>query len=180
MIPGEVLEVLVQKLVARSDHQGRPELHGAPSYVALPVPFQCGASAGDDLPRPHQRAHGEGVRTHQACSLSIFIEKHFEGNRLVLDEGFGVATTASPDSRHVGAGVENLLISLADLTGPFPAGESTEVTQEENHPRILLPPIPQSVLDPLRIDQPLISEGRDIKRHQEILEPHEGWPNSET
>ena len=180
MIPCEVLEILVQDLAARPDHEGRPKLHRASAQIVLALTFQRGAGAGHHLPRPHQRTHREGVGADDASCLAVFIEEDFEGNRLVLDERHGVAATTRSDGRHVGTGVENLLVSLADLTGPFPASESAEVTEEEDDPGVLLPAITQTMLISLRVDQYLVGQGRDIKRHQQILEPYEGWPNSET
>lgn len=58
---------------------------------------------------------------------------------LILDESECVAPASGPDRSHTGSGGQDFLISVSDLTGPFTAGQSTEVPEEEDHMRGLSP-----------------------------------------
>lgn len=56
-------------------------------------------------------------------------------------------------------------MSVADLTGPLAARQSTEVPEEENHPGALLPSIRQILGVPMGVDERVTAERRHVEAH---------------
>lgn len=57
-------------------------------------------------------------------------------------------------------------MSVADLTGPLAARQSTEVSKEENHTRVLLPSISQMLGAAVRVDEWMTAERRHVEGHE--------------
>lgn len=136
MVAGELFEVFVAKLVARSDHQSRPELERPPPRVVLHVPPGQSPRSRCDLTRADERHLAQSAGADQFGGGAILIEKYLKGHRFIFDERLGVSASPGPDCSYVGASGEDLVVSLTDLTGPFPASQSAEVAEEEDNPGI--------------------------------------------
>ena len=71
---------------------------------------------------------------------------------------FGVLPAAGSDCGDRGAGGDDLVVSVADLTGPLTAGQSPEVPKEEHNLRLFRPEFTESLLGAVGIDEDQISE----------------------
>jgi hypothetical protein len=131
----------------------------------MPAPQR--ADRGTDGGGSHERPDAERIRGNDLGGRAVFVEQHGEGHVLVFDEGDGVPPPSGADGGHPGPGSGDLVVSIADLTGPLAAGESAEVTQEEEGVGLLGPQIAEAVLGPLRIDENLLGETDGIERHDE-------------
>lgn len=65
--------------------------------------------------------------------------------------------------------LQELVVSVSDLTGPFTASQSTEVPEEEDHVWSRLPQSAQSMVDALWIREDQIGEGCSIECHSVAL-----------
>lgn len=59
------------------------------------------------------------------------VEKNGEREFFILDECLGVPSTARAHRDYWDCGVDEVLGSVANLTGPLAASQSAEMTQEE-------------------------------------------------
>jgi hypothetical protein len=96
---------------------------------------------------------------------AILVEKDGERNPLNFDEGLGVALAARPDGRHPHPGLDELVVSIADLTGPLAAGDSAKVAQEEDHFGPRRPQVAEPDFDPIGVNHDVVGEGGYIKGH---------------
>lgn len=165
VVAGIILEVLVQQPVARTDHQRGAQLERPPPGVSLPVSFQRRSGAGDQLGGLDQRAHAHLPGAGDLGGGAVFVEEHLKGNRLVFDESLGVPLAAGSYRSDVGTRIEDFLISVADLTGPFTAGQSAEMAKEEDDPHLLGPSVAEPVLRLEGVDEDLIGQRFDVERH---------------
>lgn len=165
MVAGVVLEVGIAQVVAGTDDQRCSQLERTAAGVALAV-------AGDRRPEPGQelsrRDEVEGTGCLRACDLSrgsVLVQQNGERDGFVLDERFGVAFPAGPDGRDLGTGLENLLVPVADLTGPLATGQSAKVTEKENHLRSVRPQVtePHRVL--VRVDHNGVRQSCQVEGH---------------
>lgn len=138
-------------------------MEGPPSGVALSVSFGQRFGPGHELAGADQRKPAQSAGADQFGCRSVLIEQHLEWNRLILYECLCIAATTGPYRRDVGPGSEDLLISLTDLTGPFAAGESAEMTEEEDDPGVCGPAVTNPLLGPLGVDQVHCAKGGDVK-----------------
>jgi hypothetical protein len=81
----------------------------------------------------------------------------------------GVPTAASADGGDAGSGVDELLISIANLTGPLAARESAEVAQEEQHLGLVYPQVPEPLLGAVGVDESMGCEERHVERHSPVF-----------
>ncbi len=158
MVAGVVLEVLVQDLIARPHHDGRTELHGPASRLALPVPRGEGPEARRELAGTDQCCDADGSRAHNLGSGAFLVEEDGEWNVLFLDEGLRIPAASGAYGGHLRPGGEYLFVSVADLTGPLTARQSTEMTKEQNHLGLIAPEIAQPLLGTVGIDQDLVRQ----------------------
>ena len=165
MVAGELFEVCIDELIARREDQRGPELAWTTAGLALPVSLDHGAGPGRPLIDLHHRAHAERARAHDLGSDTILIEENTKRNRLVGDERFGVPATAGADRNDLGAGGENLVISITDLTGPFATRHSTEVAQEQHDGRLLAPEVADTLRRPVGVHEHMVGKGGHIERH---------------
>jgi hypothetical protein len=165
VINGEVFVVFVEKLVARPDHECRPQLHRTSTCVVLSIPTAGGPCPGDDLLRLEERHHPQRLGPDYLSGAAVLVQEHLEWHRLVLDERLGVSLATRSDRRHTCAGVEDVLISLADLTGPLSTSQSAEVTEKQDDTWALGPSVAQTMLGFIGIDEDLLSELIYIERH---------------
>jgi hypothetical protein len=84
---------------------------------------------------------------------------------LVLDEGLGVVLAAGADRSDLSPGGEDILVSIANLTGPLTAGQSSKVAQEKQDLRLLHPEVTEPLFGPVRIDEDLIGKLAGVERH---------------
>ena len=156
MVAREVLVLLEQDLVAGSHHDRRTELHGAATRLLLPVSRTERAETCRDLAGLE---HGCGTDASSADDLgrrTILVEQNRERHLLVLDEGDCVAPTAGPDSRDGCPGLEDLFVSVADLTGPLTTRQSAEMPEEEENLWLVTPEIAKPVLRVMCIGQDVV------------------------
>ena len=62
---------------------------------------------------------------------AVLVEQHRERDGLVLDERLGVPASTRTDGSDRSSGGEDLLVPIADLTGPLATRQSAEVAKEE-------------------------------------------------
>ena len=67
------------------------------------------------------------VQLDDLRSFAVLVEEDGEGNVLVFDERLRVPLPSRTDGSDADAGIEELVVSLTDLTGPFPARQSAKV-----------------------------------------------------
>lgn len=152
MVTGEVLVVGVLQDISRTDHQRRSELKRTSSSVVLPVAFQGRTQTGLDLPGCDQLAHGQSLRAGDFGSKAVLIEQHGERNALVLDEGLGVSLAPGTDGRDRCTGGDDVFVSVADLTGPLTAGQSTKMPKEEDDLSLFGPQVAEANRILVRVD----------------------------
>ena len=97
------------------------------------------------------------VPTISAASPSSS-SRHGEWHVLVLDERHCVALAAGADGRDLGTGCEKFVVSVADLTGPLTAGQSTKVPKEQKHLGMVLPQVTEALWRAIRIDEHFVCE----------------------
>ena len=166
MVAGEILAIGVEQLVSWADDECGSELERAGSRLLLDVPSGQRARRSHHGPRLDDAGQPELSGADDLGSGAVFVEQHLEGNPLVLDEGQRVALAPRADGGDVRTCGEDLLISVADLTGPLAARQSTEVPKEQNHPRMLLPTVAQTLSDAMRIDERMTAERRHVEAHE--------------
>lgn len=166
MVAGEVLVVGVEQIVAWADDEGGSELERAASRLLLDVPSGQRARRSHHGPRLDHVRQPELSGADDLGSGAVFVEQHLEGNPLVLDERQRVALAARADGRDARTCGEDLLMSVADLTGPLAARQSTEVPKEENHTRMLLPTIGQMLCAAMRVDERVTAERGHVEAHE--------------
>jgi len=88
---------------------------------------------------------------------------------LVFDEGLGVSPAPRSDCRDPDPGCNEIVVSIADLTGPLATRQSAEVTEKQNDFRSFRPEIAEALLDPIGIDDDVVGKMGDIKRHGPAL-----------
>jgi len=173
-----VLVVLVEDLVARPDHDGGAQLHGPSTGVLLPIALEEGTHPCGNGVRAEQRRGPQRPRAHDLGGIAVLVEQDWERHILVLDERRCIALATRTDGGDLCTRCEDLVVSLADLTGPLAAGQSAKVTQEEKNLRLVLPTVTKAMLGTIRIDEHLISELGNIEWHVDFLGlPRDGRPD---
>lgn len=166
MVACEVLVIGVEQLVTRADDEGGTQLERAAPRLLLNVP------PGQ---RSRRRLHGPRLDHARQAELSgardlgggaILVEEYLEGNPLVLDERQRIALAASADRGDAGTRGQDLVVSVADLTGPLATRQSTEVTEEENDPGAILPSIGQILGAAVGVDERMTAERRHVEGHE--------------
>jgi hypothetical protein len=135
----------------------------------LHVSLDQSSRPGGELAGADQGDFAQSARPHQLGGAAVLVKKNLKGHGLVFDERLGISAPSRADRRHVGTGAEDLVISLTDLTGPFPAGQSAEMAKEEENPGIGCPPVSKAVLVTFGIHEHHFGQGRYIKRHRRSL-----------
>ena len=158
VVSGEVLVVLVEDLVARGHHDRRTELEGAPTGVLLSMATSKRSESCGNGPESQDGRRPKRSRTDDLRGDAILVEENRKGHALVLDEGLGIPLATRADGRDLGTGRKDLVISIADLTGPLTTGQSTEVAEEQDDLWMLPPSIPEPVCRAFRIDQQVVGE----------------------
>jgi hypothetical protein len=171
VVAGVFLEVLVAKLIAGSDHQGRPELKWAPPCVVLHVSLHQGSRSGRELAWADQSGLAQCARSHQLGGPAVLVEKNLKRHGFIFDERLGISASSGADRGHISTSAQDLVVSLTDLTGPFPAGQSAEVAEEEENPGIGRPTVSEAVLVTVGVHEPHFGQGRYIEWHQLIVVP---------
>lgn len=166
MVAGVVLEVGVVQLVARTDHQRGAQLQGPAPRSMLDVATRERPEPGRPLPGLDQGRWAERVRAGDPRCDAVLVEEDLEGDVLVLDERLRIALATRSDRGDIGAGVEDLLIPLADLTGPLSTGQSAEVAEEEHDPWRVRPPRSEALRPAVRVDELDICEGGEVEAHE--------------
>jgi hypothetical protein len=124
-----------------------------------------GLRSRNELCRSHQGRDAEFPCPDDPGSRPVAIEEYRKRNALVLDECLRVPLAARADRRDRGSRGEDLVIPVADLTGPLTTGQSAEVAQEQQHLRAILPQITESVFSAVGIEQDDVGEFCSIERH---------------
>ncbi len=84
---------------------------------------------------------------------------------LVFNEGTGIAAAAGADGRNARSRGKYLVVSFADLTGPLAARQSAKMAEKQDHLRSGRPPVTEAFLGAVGIDEYLIGQSFDVKRH---------------
>jgi len=154
-VVGRVLvDMLVANTVARADDERRAELVGAlarlPDPVARPMCTPRSAEAARVEQQPERVDPGKRSRGRRS---RVVVDEEGEGDPLPLDEVGGVVTVAGPDHHDLGAEAPDFVVVLTQLRGVLPAEQSTEVAEEDQHDRPVLPIATQPVVDAGRVRQ---------------------------
>lgn len=163
MIAGILLKVVIQELVAGCDDQCGSQLEGTTPRIALPVPTKQCFGSGNQLPGADQGGLAHRTGTRDLRRRPLFVEQNVERNRLIVNECFGVALASGADCSHIGASIENFLVSVTNLTGSLTARKSAEMAEKEDHLRFSGPSIAETVLILVGVDQHLVCELRNIE-----------------
>jgi hypothetical protein len=123
------------------------------------------AVPGCNLPRLQQRRRSERPRSDDLSGAAVLIEEHRIRDLFILDERFGVLPAAGSDCGDRGTGGDDLVVSVADLTGPFTAGQSPEVSKEEQNLRLFRPEVTESLLGALGIDEDQVGQLCRVEWH---------------
>lgn len=166
VVAGELLVIGVEQLVAGADDECGPELERAAPRLLLDVPSGQRARRSHHGPRPDHARQPELAGADDLGGGAIFVEQYLEGNPLVLDERQRVALASRADGGDARTCGQDLVIPVADLTGPLAARQSTEVPKEEDHPRILLPSVAQMLGAAMRVDERVTAERRHVEGHE--------------
>lgn len=165
MVPGKRLAVLVEDFVAWTEHDGGTELKRAPTRLLLSVPSGKRANPCDHCIGAQQRRRTQLAGADDLGGPAVLIEQNRKRHLLVFDEGCGVALSARADGGDVCTRGEDLVVSIADLTGPLAAGQSAKMPQEEQHVGLLCPEITETMVGPVGIDEDLFGELNGVERH---------------
>jgi hypothetical protein len=84
-------------------------------------------SAGQKCVGTDERSCLETIHLDDLCCFAVLVEEDGKGNVLVFDERSRVSSASRTDGSDADAGIEELVVSLTDLTGPFPARQSAKV-----------------------------------------------------
>ncbi|HSR44354.1 MAG TPA: hypothetical protein VLT15_03870 [Acidimicrobiia bacterium] len=157
MVAGVVFVVGVEELIPGADDERCAELKRPAARAPLTMSLgeaprrRCPGRRGDD------RSDSQLLRARYFGRGSLFVEQDTERNLFVFDESLGVAPTAGADGGDTRTGVENLVVSLTDLTGPLPTSQSAEVAEKQDHLGMLGPEVPETVLVTVWASEELIS-----------------------
>ena len=133
VIAGVIFEVLVEELVAGCDDEGGSQLLPAAAGVLLTVSGCRCPQTSLHLGRLDEIEAAQVVGTDDLGGRPVFVQEHVEGDLLIFDEGFGIPLAAGADGNHPGTRGKDLVVSIADLTGPLAAGQSAEVAEEQDN-----------------------------------------------
>ena len=146
MVRAVDIEVLVANPITRADHERGPDLPYPLArfvdVVSTPRRFpSCLPRTRVQELEPVQRSQRRRLRGHRSV-----VDEDQERDPLVVDERFGVAAITRPDRGDAGAQTGDLVVVLAQLRGMFAAVQSTEMSEEHQHDRLVLP----QVTEPMR------------------------------
>lgn len=145
VISCELLEVGEEDFVSGSDHDGGAQLQRAAARLVLTIAGRerpGGREGGSRFEGGHR---AEGAGAHDSGRFPLLVEEHRERHFFVIDERLRIPFSPGSDRGDAGAGFDELVVSLADLTGPLPTGESAEMSQEQQDVRGLLPEVSKAV-----------------------------------
>jgi len=151
MVAGERLPVDVEQFVARAEDKRCTELHRARTGLVLAVAAEQGPSSSEQGVGSDERRSLEAVRFDDPGSIAVFVEQHGERHGLILDERLGVPLAPGPDRGDAYAGREELIVTLTDLTGPLPACQSPEMSEEKEDVALIGPQVAKAVERALRV-----------------------------
>jgi len=153
-------------------------LHGAAASILLAVPPHERSETSGDRIRPESCHCTNLSGSDDLGCLAVLVEQDRERHILVLDERRCVTLATRSDGGDPCTRCEDLVVSLADLTGPLAAGQSAKVAQEEKNLRLVLPTVTKAMLGTIGIDENLISELSNIEWHVDFLGiPADGRPD---
>lgn len=153
MIARVGLLVEVQEFVAWADHERGPELHGAVTGLVLAIPLDERPASGQERVGTDERCRLEAVHLDDLCRFALFVDQDGEWHPFVFYEGLCVPFPSGSNSGHTDTGHQKIVVPVADLTGPFPAGQSAEVAQEEEDMALIGPQITKAVWCALGVEQ---------------------------
>ena len=157
--------VQIQDVVTGSHDDARTELRRPPTQRVLSVASSECPCALQQGVGSKNRDHPETVHLNDVCGKAILIEKDIEWHGLILHERLRILAVAGADRRHADTGRDELVVSIADLTGPLAAGQSAEVSKEEDHMRVLHPQVTQPVGGSLNIGENHLCERLGVEGH---------------
>ena len=135
----------VEQLVPRTNHKRRSQLHRTSAGVTLPVPTEQGPAPSDPCIGSYERLGPELVHLDDLGRFPVLIEEDRKRYILVLDEGLRIPFSSGAERRDASTGCQDVVVALTDLTGPFPARQSAEVTQEEENMALIGPQVTEAV-----------------------------------
>ncbi len=153
------LFVDVNEFVAWRHYECRSELRGSAAGVVLPIAL-CHRTRPRQPCIRSERCRGSQLVQHNGvCCGPVLVEKYWEGNVLVLDERRCVSSTTGANSCDARSGRCQLFISVSDLTGPFSAGQSAEVSEKEKDMRFVRPQVAEPVKRSVGVRKGDVREG---------------------
>ncbi len=168
MISSVILEILIQQFVAWRDHQSGTQLLPTAAGVALPVPSCSSPKTSPDLGRLHEIESAQRIGADRTGRRAVFVQQHIERDSLIFDEGLGVPLPTSTDGNDACARRQELVVSIADLTGPLAACQSAEMAKKQHHLGILFPSVAEPLFGFVGADQHLVGELGYIEWHRDL------------
>lgn len=160
MVTGILLAVLEQQLVAWPDHERGAQLHGPGAGSVLAIAGRERSRRRHDGGASQQGRGSDLARLHGRSCVAVLVEKHRKREVLVFDECLRIVATPGADRSHrVG---RELVLALADLTGPLPARESAEMAQEEQRMGGVRPQVSQAVGPSLHVGKAHVGESKHV------------------
>ena len=139
------LPVDVEQFVTRAEDERCTELHRAGTGLVLSVAAEQGPTSGEQGIGADERRSFQAVRLDDPGGFAVFVEQHGERHGFILDERLCVPLAPGSDGGDTNAGRQELIVPLTDLTGPLPAGQSPEMSEEEEYVALVGPQIAEAL-----------------------------------
>lgn len=162
MIRSVSIAILVAEIVARPDHERRPELIGAlarnsDSMPCLPGADRLGVGIGME-----ELVEANSFDRRHARGRGVIVDEYREGNPVVLDERARESRVAGADDHDFTTGRRYFRILVAQLRGMRTAIQSAEVPQKDERHVAIAPVIAEALAVRLGILQRHVREGSEI------------------
>jgi len=162
MVRAVAVEVLVANPIAGADHEGRPDLPYALARLVDVVSTLRRFPSRLPRARVQQLEPVERSQRRRLRSSRRIVDEDQVRDLLVADERFGIAAITRSDRDDVSAQTGDLVVVLAQLRGVFAAVQSTEMAEEHQDDRPVVPEITEPVRLSGRVDQRRVGEGDEI------------------
>ena len=162
------IEVLVANPIARADHEGCPDLPHPLTGLVDVVSTLRRCSGCLPRPRVQELEPAERSQRRRVRSRGVVVDEDDERDLLVADERCCVAAVTRPYRDDAGAQTGDLVVALAQLRGMFTTVQSTEVSEEHQDNRPVVPEITEPVWFSGVVDQRCLGEDGEIHSGEPI------------
>jgi hypothetical protein len=110
-----------------------------------------------EQPRKRRTPHGRGSRRAR-----FVVDEHEVGDPLVVHEGRGIAPITRADGDDVGVEAADSGVMLAQLRGVLAAVQSTEVPEEHENARFIVPEVTEPVWHTVGVGKRTVGERVEV------------------